>query len=290
MTTSTLPPRSPGSDATSGAPGSVARTPRPRQVLLASADGVCAAWANAQAAAAGWSMDCCSSADDAVRRVVSERYSAVLLDGALAADGAARAIRLIRAWEGRRRRTYVIALLDPTAAGAREELRAAGADECVPRLLDASALWDALERAAGDAPAGRPPGAPDGELDPHVPRSPRLSQLFLAQIPEALAELGQALEGGDASRIGAIAHKLKGSSIALGAWVMATRAAELQTAAERRELARARAEVAALGDHFDRAAAELRAELSGPAAAARAAPPDPDAALGAAVDDRPKGD
>jgi hypothetical protein len=71
---------------------------------------------------------------------------------------------------------------------------------------------------------------------------------------------------------------------------MATRAAELQTAAERRELARARAEVAALGDHFDRAAAELRAELSGPAAAARAAPPDPDAALGAAVDDRPKGD
>ncbi len=290
MTASKLPPRSPGSDAARDDPGSVAGTPRTRQVLLASTDGVCAAWANAQAAATGWTMDCCSSADDAVRRVLNGGCSAVLLDDALAADGAARATRLIRAWEGRRRRTYVIGLLEPTAAGAREGLLAAGADECLRRLLDTPALWAALERAAGAAPAGCLPGSTDGELDPNVPRSPRLSRLFLEQIPESLAELGRALERGDAERIGAVAHRLKGGSIALGAWVMATLAAELQAAAERRELARARAQVEALGDHFDRTAARLREELSGATAPAPAAPRDADGGLAAAVDARPKPD
>lgn len=274
MTASKLPPRSAGSGPPSDDPESLAATPGAGRVLLATTDGVCEAWANAQAAATGWVMDSCPSAEDAVRRVLNGRYSALLLDDALGGGGAARATQLVRAWEGRRRRTYIVALLDPTAADAREELLAAGADECVRRVLDSSALWEGLKRrAAGTRQDGTTPGDCGAALDPNVLRSPQLIRLFLEQIPEALAELGGALERQDADRVRAVSHKLKGSSFALGAWAMAGLASELQGAAERHELAPAPALIEALQGHFDRAAARLRAELTGAARSDAAAPP-----------------
>lgn len=292
MTAMKPPPGSPGTNATVDDPRSVAATPRTRQVLLATTDGVCEAWVNAQAAATGWVMDTSSSAEDAVRRVLNGRYSTVLLDDTLGGADAARATRLIRAWEGRRRRTVIVGLLDPTAGAAGEELLAAGVDECLRRLLDTSRLWETLQRrAAGAPPSGCTAGGHGAELDPNVPRSPRLSHLFLEQIPAALAELAKALEQQEPGRIGAVAHKLKGSCIALGAWVMASLASELQAAAERGELARVPPHLEALRDHFDGAAAELRQELPGAAPSPPLAPPlDPDGALAGAVDGRSERD
>ncbi len=286
MTASKLTPRSASSGPPSDDPTSVAATPGTRRVLLASADGVCEAWANAQAAAAGWVMDACPSADDAVRGVLNGRYAALLLDDTLGGDGAARATRLVRAWEGRRRRTYIVALLEPTKADAREELLAAGADECVRRVLDSSALWEALQhRAAGTRPAKTLPGDGGAPLDPNVPRSPRLCRLFLEKIPEALADLAGALERRDADRVRTVSHKLKGSSIALGAWAMAGLASELQTAAERHEFDPAPKLLEALRGHFDRTAARLQAELAGAALGDATAPPaDPVEAPDGAVD------
>jgi signal transduction histidine kinase/CheY-like chemotaxis protein/HPt (histidine-containing phosphotransfer) domain-containing protein len=81
---------------------------------------------------------------------------------------------------------------------------------------------------ADRSPSGRParasarPAAPvvdvDGtiELDPTIPRSEKIVELYLKLVPQMIAEIDAAVAQGDADKVRQTAHKLKGSCLSLG--------------------------------------------------------------------------
>jgi CheY-like chemotaxis protein len=244
--------------------------PEAQRVLLATADAVCVGWVVAQATVAGRSVEAVDTSEEAVQRALNGRYVAIVLDVAAPGPDVSQVVRVIRAWEGSRRRTPILALVAAAPGANPEAALGADVDQCLVMTQDGVALLAGLrgaplgEAAAAEASA---PGGSGADLDPNVPRSPRLGRLFLEQIPGTLTELASAVVGGDlvAARRGA--HKLKGACLAVGAWSLAEAAAAIQSAAERGDLGPTSPPVLALGPYFDRVAGLLRAELG------EAAPP-----------------
>jgi HPt (histidine-containing phosphotransfer) domain-containing protein len=113
-------------------------------------------------------------------------------------------------------------------------------------------------------PAPEATSAPAGErqLDPAMPRSPKVAKLFLALVPGQLANLREAASSSDAAAIGSLAHKLKGSCVSIGAKAMGAIGAEMQHAAEQGDTGTALAQCALLESLFVATAEELREELA----------------------------
>jgi HPt (histidine-containing phosphotransfer) domain-containing protein len=89
-----------------------------------------------------------------------------------------------------------------------------------------------------------------------------LITLYVRDTPAHLVVLHEAVAQGDAGRVEAVAHGLKGSSAQLGATRMARWCAALQEAAGAQDLSVAAAQVAALHSEFVRVRAALQAVLS----------------------------
>jgi HPt (histidine-containing phosphotransfer) domain-containing protein len=100
-------------------------------------------------------------------------------------------------------------------------------------------------------------------LDAKVRRSRKLIELFLRSMPQQLDELGTALASGTASDVRALAHKAKGSCLAVGATAMVEAAERLQRVAEAGELASASAPYDVLRALARDTERELRRELAG---------------------------
>lgn len=85
-----------------------------------------------------------------------------------------------------------------------------------------------------DAPANTEAGSaaqPAYELDPSVPRSPRLIDVFLRAGPEQLSALQLAIQAREIDRVKQLAHKFKGSCLSLGAPQLAALAHAVEDAA-----------------------------------------------------------
>jgi two-component system sensor histidine kinase/response regulator len=78
----------------------------------------------------------------------------------------------------------------------------------------------------------RPP-AVEGlqDLDPSLPRSPAVIELFLSSVPALLESLRVAMEREDTVNIKLLAHKLKGNCLSLGANKLAAVCHAIETAA-----------------------------------------------------------
>jgi polar amino acid transport system substrate-binding protein len=183
---------------------------------------------------AGYEADVAVDGREAVRMVQQREYAVVLMDCQMPVMDGYTATREIRAWEGDRRHTPIIALTAHAMAGERDKVLSAGMDDYLSKPLKPHALEKMLERYTARGRDEEPPSEPSVvaappppeeparapvELDLELERSPRLSSLFLARTPEILVELDAAVAAADATRIRDRAHKLKGSCLAVGAEV-----------------------------------------------------------------------
>jgi HPt (histidine-containing phosphotransfer) domain-containing protein len=92
-------------------------------------------------------------------------------------------------------------------------------------------------------------------------RSEKLCTLFLERVPAELDALSAAIDVGNAAEVKALAHKLKGSCLAIVAGPMAEVAESLQKAGHQGDMSGAAAMLAELRARHARVAKLLRDEL-----------------------------
>lgn len=247
--------------------------PRPRgvrnrgkRILIVDDNDINQFVATEQVEQAGFQADVASNGEQAVARVKSAKYAAILMDCQMPIMDGYAATRAIRDWEGSSAHTPIIALTAHAMAGERDKVLAAGMDDYLSKPLRPHSLERMLERYVGEdevfvASSPEPNETPAVELDMTITRSPRLVGLFLSRVPENLAELEAVLALADPRRVRERAHKLKGSCLAVGAELMAKEAEALQLEAERDELSVAAIHVASLREQYGRVALLLRSEL-----------------------------
>jgi signal transduction histidine kinase/CheY-like chemotaxis protein/HPt (histidine-containing phosphotransfer) domain-containing protein len=227
--------------------------------------------------AAGYDADVAVDGKEAVRMAQERRYAAILMDCQMPVMDGYTATREIRAWEGDRHHTPIIALTAHAMAGERDKVIGAGMDDYLSKPLKPHSLEKMLERYATGGDSGPPTAPPPPivvaddesepsraplELDPTLERSARLSSLFLARTPEILVELEAAVKNRDAQRIRDRAHKLKGSCLAVGAEVLAQMSQAMQFAAEQGTVEGMHERTQEIRAQFDRVSTLLHQELN----------------------------
>jgi CheY-like chemotaxis protein/HPt (histidine-containing phosphotransfer) domain-containing protein len=226
----------------------------------------------------GYRVDVAADGQQAVEKVKSCDYAAVLMDCQMPVMDGYTATRVIRDWEGTRRHTPIIALTAHALVGERDKVVAAGMDDYLAKPVRTQTLERVLQqviestrllRAASPDAAEVPPSL----LDPNVDRSPRLMELFIERVPETLRELDAAVHARHADDIRSKAHKLKGSCLALGAEAMAADAEALEHRAKAGEISDCDVRADRLRAQYTEVAAALRAQLAATAGKASSDPP-----------------
>jgi signal transduction histidine kinase/DNA-binding response OmpR family regulator/HPt (histidine-containing phosphotransfer) domain-containing protein len=216
----------------------------------------------------GHTCDLAASGREALDQTAARNYDAILMDCQMPGMNGYQTTHEIREREARlKRRTPIIALTAHAFAGEAEKVRAAGMDDFLTKPVTPHVLESALQKwmqaaagararsrpssvleheldaplgAAGTAPAndgqvarGSPDPAQDQPLLTDRPRSARLLETFLRLVPPDVEALVQASRGSDLADLRARAHKLKGSTLSVGAMRMAKLCEALEHAAAR---------------------------------------------------------
>jgi PAS domain S-box-containing protein len=203
---------------------------------------------------AGVTVGIANNGQEALQRVKTETYDAVLMDIQMPVMGGFESTREIRK-DGRYKDLPIIAMTAHAMAGDREKSLAAGMNDHVTKPIEPDELLSALlrwvkpgERAVSE---GVPQGLPEKKeaedvLLPELPGVSTASGLsrvggnrplyakllckFRAGQENAVAEIRAALHSGDRETAGRLAHTVKGVSGNLGAEGVYRAAAELEKA------------------------------------------------------------
>lgn len=213
---------------------------------------------------AGFRVSMVGNGAEAVEAARRGSCDLILMDVRMPLMDGLEATRRIRALASAAARIPVVAM---TAAritqSERGQCQAAGMNDWIAKPLDAAALGRVLDRwlPAGEPAGARTGGQPDQPAcPPAAPAAPLfdatvLDGLLTAMTPAQLDELVRTglqscrdcierlrdlADAGDAARLSREAHDLCGTAGTLGAVRLAHRAAELERACERVDLARAR--------------------------------------------------
>jgi signal transduction histidine kinase/DNA-binding response OmpR family regulator/HPt (histidine-containing phosphotransfer) domain-containing protein len=243
----------------------------------------------------GLSVDVVGNGLEAFHAVQAKRYAAVLMDCQMPVMDGYSAARAIRTWEADSgtARTPIIALTAHAFSGERDKVLAAGMDDYLTKPIPVRLLEEALARwliadaspheersevaqhvKARESAHERNPEAkivieakgaendacaPD--LDPDVPRSAKLIELFARLVPKQLDDLDTAARARDVLEVRALSHKLKGSAAGLGARAMAKACEAIQRAADQGDVSQAEAGVVTVRALFVASARELEHAL-----------------------------
>jgi signal transduction histidine kinase/CheY-like chemotaxis protein/HPt (histidine-containing phosphotransfer) domain-containing protein len=231
----------------------------------------------------GYGADMACNGAEALEKVKTRQYSAILMDCQMPEMDGYEATRRIRELPEPLCRTPIIALTAHAMAGDRDRVLEAGMDDYTAKPVRARALERVLQRwarateskiseedsddsatSAGGTtttsarPASARPasvrpasGRPSGpqartssrpppltidlesviELDPSIPRSRNIVELFLRLVPTMVNEIETAVSEGDVEKVRQLAHKLKGSCLSLGTSRLAQASHALEIAA-----------------------------------------------------------
>jgi len=194
--------------------------------------------------------------------MADKSFAAVLMDCQMPELDGYETTREIRRREGDGERIPIIAMTANSMQGERERCLAAGMDDYLSKPLRNRVLKDALTRwvpAELERPADAREAAPEIEDDivavavavaagdgPELLNDaviadleglegdllPELLALYFDQAAEHLSELDEAIAGGAVETVRQTGHKLKGSSLTLGAAHVSAIAAELEAIAK----------------------------------------------------------
>jgi CheY-like chemotaxis protein/HPt (histidine-containing phosphotransfer) domain-containing protein len=210
----------------------------------------------------GYESEQADNGEDAVQMVQKGRYLGVLMDCQMPRVDGYTATRRIREHERASGGTPVpiIAVTAHALAGEREKVQAAGMDDYLTKpvrlgaLSEALARWCVLPSVPSVASLSAPCAANDCELEAQAPpldqaiieELRRLSASrrpsFLSEIVERFLldteELVRAMHaaGSDAAALVALAHRLNGASLALGARQVGAMCTELEARAQAHDL------------------------------------------------------
>jgi DNA-binding response OmpR family regulator len=149
------------------------------------------------------------------------RYAAILMDCQMPELDGYEATARVRA-SGGAAQVPIIALTAHSADGAREHCLAAGMDDYLSKPLRQAELDRALGRWVRAGRDPEPAPAPEPAL------RARLRAVFEEALPGALSELDAAAAAGDEERLRRAAHRLKGSSLTMGAAELAAACGEVE--------------------------------------------------------------
>ncbi|MCX6025574.1 MAG: response regulator, partial [Chloroflexi bacterium] len=200
---------------------------------------------------AGYSVDVVETGAQALENMRKGRYNAVLMDVQMPEMDGYEATRLIRAWEGDRRPTPIIAMTASAMMGDRERCLEAGMNDYVSKALKPDDLLAVLDRWVGQPAEKRSPPPPAADRHPAsammvdeaplslVDAMPRfldnraffddICRQFLAGLPERITTMRTALEQVDVKELFRHAHSLKGIAASIGAGPLTKLALELET-------------------------------------------------------------
>ncbi|WP_437280386.1 response regulator [Sorangium sp. So ce375] len=266
---STPPPSKPGAE-----PGKIASK---LPVLVVDDNEINRYVAMEQVEQLGLRVETACNGQEALECVKRKQYVAVLMDCQMPVMDGYTATQEIRAWErSRNRHTVIIALTAHALVGERDRVLAAGMDDYLAKPVRPQSLQKTLWRHVvlnreepGSAPSRRgadmaPSSGP--VLDPEVPRSRKLIELVLKNVPVQLDGLEGVIRSAVAAEIKASAHKLKGSMLSIGASRVAELAEKMQHAAAQGELPDT-SDLARIRDEFDSVSIALKEELAATAKA-----------------------
>jgi signal transduction histidine kinase/CheY-like chemotaxis protein/HPt (histidine-containing phosphotransfer) domain-containing protein len=198
----------------------------------------------------GYATETAVNGKDAFDKVRAGGYMAVLMDCQMPVMDGYTATQEIRKWEEAKSMPHlpIIALTAHALAGEHKRVLEAGMDDYLSKPFRPSSLEKALRRFAhAEKPAATeskpevPVAVRDGEpeLLSGIKRSDKLMRLFLEKVPEQLEELGNAIRLGNTGEVQNLAHKLKGSCLAIGAEPMAKVAESLRHQAREGDISQA---------------------------------------------------
>ena len=173
----------------------------------------------------------------------SNRYALVLMDCQMPVLDGYEAARAIRAREKPGEHLPIVAVTAHALVGDRQKALDAGMDDTLSKPISSEGLlamlerWGALvETAVSHAPDAERVPAMTGLLDlnPAVQRSATVARLFEKHGTAQVSELLAALAADDRAAVQRVAHKLKGSSVVIGAEVLAALCARLEAYPEDR--------------------------------------------------------
>ncbi|MCA1899884.1 MAG: response regulator, partial [Chloroflexi bacterium] len=222
---------------------------------------------------AGYSVDAVETGAQALERVKTGGYDAVLMDVQMPEMDGFEATRQIRAWEAQKGgRIPIIAMTAHAMSGDRERCLEAGMDDYVSKPLEPRVLFNALERwakkrdnqnevaeeplqnlgrnwvedfsvappAPSPAPASDlPPADLEGALFRFGDDREFMKQMvreFREHLPARLTEFKSALEAGDIQGLGRMAHNLKGVSLNFNAAPLAEASLRLEQCGKQENL------------------------------------------------------
>jgi signal transduction histidine kinase/DNA-binding NarL/FixJ family response regulator len=198
----------------------------------------------------GFRADVVADGREAIEAIAQTNYAAVLMDCQMPDLDGYEATRAIRRREREGQRTVIIAMTANSMAGDREKCLAAGMDDYVSKPIRVQHLRDTLARWVADAPmpADGSGGALDEQsewreeteeqildlsvvtelraLDVEVVRN--LIELYFDDSVTQVSSLAQAIESDDATSVASLAHRFKGASLAVGAALVSSIAAEIE--------------------------------------------------------------
>jgi signal transduction histidine kinase/CheY-like chemotaxis protein/HPt (histidine-containing phosphotransfer) domain-containing protein len=193
----------------------------------------------------GFRADVVGDGREAVTAASAADYAAVLMDCQMPELDGYEATAEIRRREGDAAHLPIIAMTANSMAEDRERCLAAGMDDYVSKPIRPHLLAEALQRhiePADTAAQRRAPRKIAGELiDPatlielrelHGDGLRELLELYLDDVASQMPRLTAAIEQGQTDSVALTAHRLKGSSLAVGAQLVSAIAAELENRAK----------------------------------------------------------
>ena len=216
---------------------------------------------------AGWVVDVAQNGVEAVAAFEKREYDLVFMDCRMPELDGYGATARMRAIEGGKRHTPIVALTAHAVEGEAERCRAAGMDDYVTKPIGGALLARVLEQWRPGAPSAEASAAVDAEvLDDLGRRSPSLLRQMLEHyvraVPGEIAELRAAAVRGESEAMGARAHDLAGSALLVGAKELARRLRAVESLDSASGVGAIDA-LAAVQDEHERVLLALAARLQG---------------------------
>jgi CheY-like chemotaxis protein len=178
---------------------------------------------------------------EALSAVEREAFDVVLMDVHMNGIGGPETARSMRRSRGPGKCPRILGVTGTALAADRQACRAAGMDAVLVKPVELETLRAALAETPQPTTVRGPAGAAGQLLDlellarlrskktgPGRPLLGKLVDLYAADVPGQIAQLRAATERGNAADLQVTAHRLKGSSSAIGAKALGALAAEIE--------------------------------------------------------------